>query len=510
MKTLRCDVAVIGSGFGGAGSALALTRAGLDVVLVERGGYVARDDEDWDPKGILIDKRYKSDVAIELDQREGRPPGLDYPNEVVGGNSVFYGGAALRLREADFARWPLAYRDLEPYYDQAEQLQEVHGEAGVDPHEPPRKGPYPLPPNELTTAAARIERAARKLGMQPFRIPMAINYPPNPEDGAAAEQADREACISCFTCDGFPCKIGAKNDTQITLLDKADATKLRVLARTVAGELETKAERVVALTCHPRDGGEPLRLEAEVFVVSGGAVHSPAILLRSGLERFDRSGMLGRYLMRHCNAMLGALFPFRINPEQANHKQICLSDLYEDVRAEQGTAVGVIQDMCMPPADAVRHLAPAGFRLAAATFSSFIQSVICVAEDRPREQNRVFLGGARDRFGLGQLRIHHRYGDDDLARLELLVTRAKKLLRKAGGVFTKRREVDSFSHAVGSVRFGDDPTQAPLDLDCKLWGTDNLYVVDGSFFPSSGGVNPSLTILANALRVAERIAAERS
>lgn len=500
MQTTKCDVVIIGSGFGGAGSAYALTRAGLDVVVVERGGHVHRDEGDWDPKGILIDKRYKSMVGIEVDQRADKPAKLELLNEVVGGNSVFYGGAALRLRENDFARWPLSYSDFAPYYDAAEALQEVRGEAGVDPHEPPREGAYPHPPNALTTAAKRMQKAARALGMQPFRIPMAINYPGR---GATAE---REDCISCFTCDGFPCKIGAKNDGEVTLLAKADTSRLRVLASTVAGKLEHRDGRVIALECHPRDGGEPLRLEAETFIVSGGAVHSPAILLRSGLERYDRSGLLGRNLMRHCNAMLGALFPFRINPEQTNHKQICMTDLYEQVREEQGTAVGVIQDMCMPPPAAVRHLAPAGLRLAAATFSSFIQSVICIAEDAPREDNRVFIGRAKDRYGLELLRIHHRYGADDLARLDLLVKRAKQLLRKAGGLFSTRREVDSFSHAVGSMRFGDDPTRAPLDLNCRLQGTENLYVVDGSFFPSSGGVNPSLTILANALRVAEQIA----
>lgn len=501
MQTSKCDVVIIGSGFGGAGSAYALTRAGLDVVVVERGGHVHRDDGDWDPKGILIDKRYKSLVGIEVDQRADKPAKVELLNEVVGGNSVFYGGAALRLRENDFARWPLGYHDFEPYYEAAELLQEVRGEAGVDPYEPPRKRGYPHPPNALTTAAKRMEKAARALGMRPFRIPMAINYP-----GSGASAA-REDCISCFTCDGFPCKLGAKNDGEVTLLAKADRSRLRVLASTVAGKLEHEDGRVVALTCHPREGGEPLRLEAEIFIVAGGAVHSPAILLRSGLERYDRSGLVGRNLMRHCNAMLGALFPFRVNPEQTNHKQICMTDLYEQVREEQGTAVGVIQDMCMPPPAAVRHLAPAGLRIAAATFSSFIQSVICIAEDLPRVENRVFIGSERDRYGLEQLRIHHRYGDDDWARLELLVKRAKRLLRKAGGLFSTRRAVDSFSHAVGSVRFGDDPTQAPLDLNCRLAGTQNLYVVDGSFFPSSGGVNPSLTILANALRVSEQIAA---
>ncbi len=503
-RTLKTDVAIIGSGFGGAGCAQALTQAGVDVIVVERGGHVARDDKDWDPKSILIDKRYKSRVPIEIDQREGKDPSLEHLNEVVGGSSIFYGGAALRLRENDFASWPLSYADVAPYYDAAEALQGVRGEAGVDPHEPPRESSYPFPPNELTTAAKRIDRAARKLGMRPFRIPMAIHYPPPP----GASKTEREACISCFTCDGFPCKIGAKNDAEVSMLGQADPARLQVLARTVAGRLEHRDGRVVALTCHPVDGGEPLRVEAERFIVAGGAVHSPAVLLRSGLERYDRSGLIGRQLMRHCNAMIGALFPFRINPEQANHKQICLSDLYEEARERDGTAVGLIQDMCMPPKDAVRYLAPAGFRYAAATFSSFIQSVICVAEDRPRRNNRVFLGVTNDRYGLEQLRIHHRYGEDDLARLELLVTRAKRVLRKAGGIITKRREVDSFSHAVGSVRFGDDPTQAPLNLDCRLWGVENLYVVDGSFFPTSGGVNPSLTILANALRVSERILAE--
>ncbi|MBW2732926.1 MAG: GMC family oxidoreductase [Deltaproteobacteria bacterium] len=495
MKTKRCDVAIIGSGFGGAGCAYALSRAGLDVIVIERGGYVARDDEDWDPKEILIDKRYKSDVAMEIDQREGKAPSLDYPNEVVGGNSIFYGGAALRMRERDFDTWPLSYADFEPYYDAAEALQEVRGQAGADPFEPPRNVEYPRPPNALTPAAARIASAARALEMKPFRIPIAIDF-----EGAGA----REACISCFTCDGFPCKLGAKNDTQV-ILERADAGHLEILAQTVAGRLQEEDGRIAKLCCQPRGGGEPLEIEAETFIVAGGAVQSPAILLRSGLQRFDRSKLIGRNLMRHCNGMVGGVFPFRVNPEGKNHKQICLSDLYEDRREEHGRAVGVIQDMCMPPKDAVRYLAPDGFRTAAATFSSFIQALICIAEDRPRRVNQVTLGDERDVYGLERLRIIHRYAKEDYERRALLVGRARELLREAGAVITKLREVDSFSHAVGSVRFGEDSEAAPLDLHCRLHGLSNLYVVDGSFFPSSAGVNPSLTILANALRVSEQI-----
>ncbi|MEW6751915.1 MAG: NAD(P)-binding protein, partial [Candidatus Latescibacterota bacterium] len=198
----RYDAIIVGSGFGGAMAAHVLVRAGWRVLLLERGGLPVRDEGDWDPHEVLVRQRYRSPSPVLVQQNGARRPIRVFPNEVVGGNSVFYGGASLRLRQADFARWPISYEELEPYYTRAENLLGVHGEEGQDPCEPPRSAGYPARPVPLNPPAQRIHRAAVQLGLHPFPIPLALNF----------SDPTRPTCIQCSTCDGFPCRIEAKND----------------------------------------------------------------------------------------------------------------------------------------------------------------------------------------------------------------------------------------------------------------------------------------------------------
>lgn len=495
MTHKQFDVAVVGSGFGGATLASQLSRAGLHVGIVERGPWPHRDDDDWSAKRVLIERRYQSPSPIEVIQYGASRPSEQLQDAAVGGLSAFYGAAALRLRETDFDTWPLRYADLEPHYAAAEALLEVHGSAGKDPFEPPRSTQYPFDAVPLTAPARRIFEAAQTLGYRPFVMPLAINR----------HNVERPKCIECFTCDGFPCKICAKNDMVTTALAKADTSRLEVLSSTVGRRLQREGSRITELECLDAQTGQALRVAAKLFVVSCGAIHTPALLLRSGLAELDQSKMLGRHLMRHCNAIVGCVFPFRVNPQGINHKQVCVSHFYDDLRATLGRSVGVIQDMCMPPADAVRHLAPPGVKWAAYSLAARIQSLICVAEDEPQQRNCVRLSRREDGLGMPVVEVDHDYTAADLRRRDYLVRQAKRLLRRAGGWICKTRRIDSFSHAVGSVRFGTDPRHACLDQDCRFFGLDNLFVVDGSFMPSSGGVNPSLTITANAVRVAELV-----
>ena len=231
---------IVGSGFGGGTVAYALSRAGLKVLLVERGGWPARDETDWNGRAILLDGRYRGETPIGVRQSGAATEVDTFPNEVVGGNSIFFGGAALRLRATDFARWPITYADLEPHYAQAESLLEVHGRAGDDPCEPPRSGDYPYAPAPLSAPARRIAEAARALGLHPFHIPIAINH-------AGARDPK---CINCFTCDGFPCRIGAKNDVTQTALAKADPANLAVVARVLAARVVERDGRIVGARGH--------------------------------------------------------------------------------------------------------------------------------------------------------------------------------------------------------------------------------------------------------------------
>jgi len=494
MKSAPYDAIEIGSGFGGAAAAHALAAGGKKTLVVERGDWARRDDLDWDQREILLKLRYRSDAPVLIKQYNDRKHKPFYPNAVVGGMSVFYGGASLRLRAADFARWPLAYDDLEPYYSKSEQLLGVHGTAGQDPYDPPRSQDYPFSPIEFSAPAQRLWDGAQKVGYRPFKIPLAINF----------SDADRPLCIRCITCDGFPCKIEAKNDLTTTLLKQGQENRLDIMPGIVVNKLVQRNGRIVAAECIDKNTGRQFSLESSLFIVAAGALHSPALLLRSGLD----GPCVGRYLMRHCNAVVSVVFPCRTNPDQVFHKQLCFSDFYEDMRAELGTSVGVIQDIYTPSPEVVRHHAPWGLKRLAGMVSGCMQNLLCIAEDDPQYDNCVELADEKDAFGLPLTKVTHAYSANDYRRLAHLKEKARRVLRAAGGLIPYTHRIDSFSHAVGSVRCGTSPQESALDPDCRFWGVDNLYVLDGSALPTSGGVNPSLTIAANALRVADRIIAQ--
>ena len=495
MNAAHYDAVVIGSGFGGSLVAHALVQAGLKTALLERGQWAKRDAADWDQRTILLKKRYRSASPLLVKQYGRRTFQRTYPNEVVGGNSVFFGGASLRLRPADFARWPLSYADLAPYYARAEQLLGVHGEVDTDPYQPPGLEAYPRPAVELSAPAQRIYQAGTALGLRPFKIPLAINF----------SDRTRPLCLRCITCDGFPCKIEAKNDMASTLLAAASAAGLEIIVGAVARRLVQRSGRVEQVEYVDSASRQTHALSADLVVLAAGALNSPALMLRSG---FDHP-LIGRFLMRHCNGIANSIFPFRTNPQQVFHKQLCFSDFYEDLRAELGTAVGVIQDIYTPAPPIIRHHTPWGFKTLVGLLTGYMQNLLCIAEDDPSRDNRVSLASEQDVFGMELVQVEHAYSDADCRRRDYLLAKAEAVLRQAGGLLRYRYLIDSFSHAIGTLRCATAPEEGVLDVDCRYWGSENLYVSDGSFMPSSGGVNPSLTIAANALRVAERILAKR-
>ena len=495
------DAVVIGSGLGGALAAHRLTEAGARVVVLERGRWPHRDEGDWNPQAILNDLRYRGKTPLSVRQlgaRRFRPLPM---NETVGGMSVFYGGASLRLRPPDFARWPFDYQDLEPFYGEAERLLGVHGAAGADPLEPPRSSPYPFPPIPYSAPAERIRGAGEELGFRPFPIPLAINF----------SGVHRPRCVRCNTCDGFPCAIDAKNDAA-GVLRRAERKGLVVRAGIVVRSLQIRGEKVASARGVDQESGEAVSFEAPLFVLAAGALGSPAVLLRSGLADDGTSARpIGRFLMRHCNAVVAGLFPFETNPEQTFHKQVCFTDFYEERRAWDSLAVGIIQDIYTPDAAVVRRAAgKVAGALLARPLVHRLQNLLCVAEDAPDPGNRVSLAEETDTFGMQRIQIEHRYRKADEDRLASLVRRARKILRAAGALATHVWPIPSFSHAVGTLRMGANADEAPLDPTGRVRGLDNLFVTDGSAFPASGGVNPSLTIAAGALRIAEGIVNRRT
>ena len=198
------DAIVVGSGFGGAMAAHELVHAGLRVLMLERGDWVERGPQNWEPSGAHeLSPHFSPETPYEV--VAGRRRGTTGAFYGVGGPSVFYGGVALRRRVEDFdpgpeivggsgAAWPFDYDELERWYGKAEHLLGVAGDAAGDPTAPPRSAPYPHPPAPLSAPGQRIAAAARSLGLSPFQLPLAINY---------ETRYGRNACVRCTTCDGF-------------------------------------------------------------------------------------------------------------------------------------------------------------------------------------------------------------------------------------------------------------------------------------------------------------------
>jgi choline dehydrogenase-like flavoprotein len=502
---------VVGSGFGGAMAAHALVAAGHRVLMLERGGWVARGPGSWGAGGVgLVTPHYssESEYRVTANGRRGRAGSW----QCVGGQSVFYGGASFRFRERDFehddhvvgdsgAAWPFRYADLEPYYARAERLLGVAGEAGADPTEPPRSAPYPHRPAPLAPSSRAVADAARRLGLAPFPIPLAISY----EAGAA-----RRACVRCGTCDGYACAAEAKNDLATGVIPELVRRGMALRPHVVCVRLAREGARVVAAEYVDRVTGERGRLTARCFVLAAGALATPHLLLASGLDAASPArDAVGRYLTRHRNAVVLGVFGRRPNPGGTFDKQVAIHDFYAG--APGGDAppgpLGGIQQMTPPPG-LVRAYLPPGVRGAAAMLVSRASGLLVIAEDQPRRENAVAIDpSAVDRFGLPRLHVHHAYSPRDEAAAAALVARARRVLREAGARFAVVHPIATFSHALGTVRLGPDPRTAPLDADGRYRGVDNLYVADGSALPRSAGVNPSLTIAANALRTGARAAA---
>jgi choline dehydrogenase-like flavoprotein len=495
MASVRPDaqVVIVGSGMGGATTALALARRGVDVLVVERGERLPREPENWSPRAVFMERRYKA--AERWLDRAGRSfqPGVHY---VVGGNTKVYGASLPRFREADFEAtehhegvspaWPFRYRDLEPYYAEAERIYRVHGTTGEDPTEPWRSTPFPFPALEHEPYIADLYERLSRLGVHPSANAMAVDL----RVGGA--------CIRCRTCDGFPCMVGAKGDAETCALDPAMETgHVRLLTGTRVRRILTdpSGTRVVGLDAEGPDG--PLRIGGDRFVLAAGAVNSAVLLLASATDRLPRglansSDQVGRNLMMHDNAHLAAVDLRRRN-DVMFQKTLSVNDWYLD--GGDGYPLGSMQLIGKVQGVMMKSWAtrwPQAFLDQVAA-----RSVECLvmAEDLPSADERVTVDGA------GRIRTSRSPGRRGTHRR--LHARVSRLLRDAGYqiIATQPFDISMNSHQCGTVRAGTDPATSVLDPWCRSHDIGNLWVIDGGFFPSSAAMNPALTIAAQALRV---------
>jgi choline dehydrogenase-like flavoprotein len=494
MRRERYDVVVIGSGAGGGTLAWALSKTNARVLIVERGDFIPQEEQNWDPQAVWKHLRYQTrELWLDANGREFPP----YSHYNVGGNSKFWGSVLYRLRREDFQdlkhldglspAWPIDYDTLEPYYDRAERLYQVHGEAGTDPTDP-RNGPYPYPPIPHASGMATLVERFRSFGLHPSPLPLGL----------------LEHCIRCNTCNSFACKLHAKSEADICCVRQAiqqptvtlwtNATATRLLTNP-SGDRVAAAEVVRQ--------GETVRVEAPLFVVSCGAVNSAALLLQSSSAAHPRglansSGLVGRRYMAHLATMMQGFHPLRIN-DTVFQKTVAINDYY--LRGPDGDyPLGQIQSQGRTHAVMAQTVVPWIPLWAYQAWVSRGVDWLVMSEDLPDPDNRVTV--EQD----GRIRLHYR--PNNQRAHQQLVKEMRRLLRRAGflAVVKHSHGARNTTHQCGTVVFGRDPRASVLDPFCRTHDVHNLFVVDASFFPSSAAVNPALTIAAQALRVADHIA----
>jgi choline dehydrogenase-like flavoprotein len=491
------DVIVVGSGAGGGPLTKQLADFGLRVLLLERGSVLPREADNWNVDKVFRQRKYSPfEIWKDHSGNDFRPS--TWYN--VGGSTKFFGTVMMRLRKKDFdvvehaegmsPAWPFSYDDLEPYYVEAEHLFGVHGDPASDPWEPPRSSRLPHPEVGSEPYVSKVEARLRAVGLHPFPLPVAIDLHPGGK------------CVRCGTCDGFPCAVGGKNDSETRCVEPAlrtgrvtlwqDAFVRRLIlsedGRSVkAVEVERKGEREI--------------IAAKIFVLSAGAVNSSLILMRSATGNFqnglaNKSGVVGRYYMTHNLTTMMAVSN-RKNPTKFQ-KTLSFNDFY-DGEPEYPFPMGNVQTLGkLQPGMLV-----AGARFLPQSIARILTKrsfdILTTSEDLPNKDNRVMLHNGEIQVSVtaNNMKSHRR-----------LNTRVKSILREIGFplVFTKTLPVNFTAAQCGTIRIGSEPSSSALDTYCRSWDHRNLFVVDASFMPSSGAVNPALTIAAQALRVATQIA----
>ena len=494
MDELSADVVVIGSGIGGATTALALARRGVDVLVVERGERLPREPENWSPRAVFLERRYQPPERWRDGTGADFAPGVHY---VVGGSTKVYGASLPRFRESDFTAvehhegtspaWPFAYADLEPHYGAAEEIYRVHGDTGDDLTEPWRSTPFPYPALPHEPYVADLAQRLRARGVHPSTTAMGV------------DRREGGSCIRCATCDGFPCPLHAKSDAETCAIDPALATgraRLHTGLRVTRIVTSPAGDRVDHLLAEHRAHG-PVRITAGKFVLAAGAVNSAALLLASAGERHPRglansSDQVGRNFMMHNNAHIVAVDLGRRN-DVTFQKTLAVNDWYHD--GGDGFPLGTLQLIGKVQGVMMRAAAPRP--VPAALLNGLARhsvEFLVMTEDLPASGNRVTIDGHGQITTVRQARnagTHRRF-----------LTRAKRLLRDCGyeAIVTQHFDISMNSHQCGTVVAGADPATSVLDPWCRSHDVANLWVLDGGFFPSSAAMNPALTIAAQALR----------
>ncbi|MEO1666069.1 MAG: GMC family oxidoreductase [Chloroflexota bacterium] len=502
------DIIIIGTGAGGGTMAYALAETGKKILLLERGDFLPRERENWSTEEVFKNKRYQ---AHETWTYNGEPfrPEIHY---WVGGNTKMYGAALFRLREADFGEikhvggvspaWPVGYDVFAPYYTQAEKLYHVHGERGIDPTEPPTDNPYAYPPLTHEPRVSQLKADLEHLGYHPFPLPMGIKRGEGVGDSP----------VNHSTFDGYPDLTESKADAHVIAVKPAlQHDNVALLTNRMVWKLATDASGKTVKGVHVRHNGEEEVYSADIVVVAAGAANSAAIFLRSASDTHpnglgNSSDMVGRNYICHNN---GTFIAISKEPNDSIfQKTLAMSDWYGP-SADWDYPMGLIQmlgkvDETLMAFEAPEPLGGMTYaEMAAHSLDFWLQG-----EDLPDPNNRITVNSE------GGIELH--YTENNIEAYNYLVGKLRVLLGHIG-CYEHLVPVDYYlgtkfpfnlAHQAGTMRFGTDSQTSVLDVNCRVHDLDNVYVTDAAFMPSIGAVNPSLTIIANVLRVADHLKSE--
>jgi len=520
------DAIIIGTGIGGGTLGLKLAEAGKNVLFLEKGkSYLTNKDvlsgqyaEIYFPKIERPEPKH-----FEILQRAGRWSGLvcdtsgkksnsniPFVGMGTGGSSALYGMVMERFSPIDFrdnhnnekgeaSKWPISYNDLKPYYEEAERLYRVRG--SVDPLRNENISTYMVPPDMIPANKEVFDFLSAK-GFHPYQVPLACEF----EQG-------------CQNCQGFLCLKNCRNDSaKICISPAINQYGSRLLDICEVIKIETVEKSVSAVVCNWQD--KTIHLRSKIVVLAAGALHTPALLLRSMSEQYpngiaNTSDQVGRNLMRHYIDIYA--ISVKQKPQSEDYvKQIAFNDLYQSKEGRLGTvqSFGKLPPPSIQVATVYCKLKDSLLPLLASIFILFrplveiFVSIIftkrliltSIMEDFPDRENRITISQK------GEIAMNYRINLSERNRIKIFRKKIREALKPYSYILIKQADSNGrIAHVCGTCRFGANPENSVLNAMCQTHDLNNLFIVDSSFFPTSGGTNPALTIAANAIRVAEHI-----
>lgn len=504
------DFAVVGTGAGGGTLTCKLAEYGFSVVALDAGPYW-RPLEDFASDELHQGKLYWTDERI-VDGENPLQLGANNSGQSVGGSTVHFAMVSLRFRPEWFkarttlgygADWPIDWREMWTYYKEVERTLSISGPVRY-PWGPPRPR-YPYRPHELNAAALVLARGAEALGIQWTPTPLATLSAPR---GLAHPCVYRGMCV-------IGCSTNAKQSVLVTWLPRALEAGAEIRDLAMVGRVEHDRSGRATGVHYFREGRWRFQ-KARNVVVAGYAIETPRLLLNSATDRFphglgNSSGLLGRNLMVQSNQAVWGLMDSEIRSYKGP-PSLAITEHWN--YADEGKDFfGGYCYMSQGPLPVVWAETLSGQRglwgqrlLDEMENYNHQVGLKIVGECLPQERNRVTLTDLKDQYGLPVPRVTYSCCDND----QRLIRHSLRFMRKAleaAGARDLWDETDDTCHLNGTARMGDDPSNSVVDADCRCWDIRNLWICDGSVFPTVGGVNPSLTIQAIACRTADRIRA---